>query len=158
MNAVARDVVRDWRLRPMSPAHVPEIMAIERRAYQFPWNDGIFRDCLRVGYSGWVLLDRGDRLMGYALLSMGAGEAHVLNVCVAPEQQHRGYGHVLMKHLLDLARAAEIGTVFLEVRCSNHAAMALYRDLGFAPIGVRHGYYPNDGRREDALVYALDLA
>lgn len=141
----------------MAALHVPAIMSVERRAYTFPWTEGVFLDCLRAGYSGWVLLDRADALIGYAVLAMAAGEAHVLNVCVAPERQHRGYGTVLMRHLLDIARAGAIGTIFLEVRRSNAVAIALYSRLGFRRIGERHGYYPDDGRREDALVYALDL-
>ncbi|TAM09663.1 MAG: ribosomal-protein-alanine N-acetyltransferase [Nevskiaceae bacterium] len=141
----------------MVALHVPAIMAVERRAYEFPWTEGVFRDCLRAGYSGWVLLGRSDALLGYAVLTMAVGEAHVLNVCVAPEHQRRGYGGVLMHHLLDIARAHAVGTVFLEVRRSNGPAIALYSQLGFHPIGERRGYYPDDGRREDALVYALEL-
>lgn len=158
MSAVARDVLAGWRLRPMTSVHVPEIAAIDRRAYTFPWSAGIFRDCLRAGYSGWILLAEDDALAGYGLLSMGAGEAHILNLCVAPEYQHRGYGRILLMHLLSLARAADVQEVLLEVRPSNRIAIALYRDVGFARIGVRRGYYPDDGRREDALVYSLILS
>lgn len=157
MSALARELGSPWRLQPMESTHIQEVAAIDARAYGFPWPVGVFRDCLRAGYSAWVLRGAGDELLGYGLLSMGAGEAHVLNLCVAPEHQRRGYGRVLLRYLVDLARAAAVKRVLLEVREANHSAIALYRDFGFEHIGVRRGYYPDGGQREDALVFALEL-
>ncbi|HEU0198434.1 MAG TPA: ribosomal protein S18-alanine N-acetyltransferase [Nevskiaceae bacterium] len=157
MSVRAELCVADWRLRPMDVTQIHSIAAIDARAYRFPWTEGIFHDCLRAGYSAWVLWTREDDIAGYGLLSMGAGEAHVLNVCVAPEHQRRGYGRVLLMHLIDVARAANVETVLLEVRRSNAAAIALYRTAGFVAIGIRRGYYPDLAGREDALVYSLCL-
>jgi ribosomal-protein-alanine N-acetyltransferase len=146
-----------FRLLPMQPGHLAQVLPIERRAYQFPWSEGIFRDCLKAAYSGWVLLDEGGVLLGYALMSMAVDEAHVLNLCVDPERQREGFGSFLLAHLLKLARAANATIVLLEVRRSNKTAIRLYETTGFQRLGVRKGYYPAVGGREDALVFGLDL-
>ncbi|MFN7552899.1 MAG: ribosomal protein S18-alanine N-acetyltransferase [Pseudomonadota bacterium] len=143
-------------LRPMRPEDVAEVSRIESSAYEFPWTEGIFRDCLRAGYGCWVLaLDA--EIAGYGVLSVAAGEAHLLNVCVAPRLQGEGHGRRLMKRLIDLARWHQAQRIFLEVRPSNPRAIRLYHDLGFNEIGRRPNYYPARQGREDALVLALEL-
>ncbi|MBS0213010.1 MAG: ribosomal protein S18-alanine N-acetyltransferase [Proteobacteria bacterium] len=144
------------RLRALHASDLPALMAIENAAYDFPWTQGIFRDCLAAGYECWVLEDAG-LLLGYGVLSAAAGEAHILNVCVAPERQGRGLGRLLVRRLLDLARWHRAAQVFLEVRPSNPHAIALYRSEGFGQIGVRKGYYPAHGGREDAIVMGIEL-
>lgn len=156
MAASVPDAVGGAALRPMREADLPAIMDIERRAYPFPWTLGIFRDCLRAGYPGLVLAEP-QGLVGYAMLSMAADEAHVLNVCVAPGRQGHGYGRRLLHALLHAARKAGAQRVFLEVRPSNRAAIALYHDEGFNEIGRRPRYYPARDGREDAIVMALEL-
>ena len=71
-----------WTLRPMHEAQLAQVTDIERRAYAFPWTEGIFRDCLNVGYSAWVVTSPRDEVLAYAVMSMAVGEAHVLNLCV----------------------------------------------------------------------------
>ncbi len=146
-----------WQLQPMHDAHLPQVMAIEQRAYEFPWTEGVFRDCLRVGYSAWVVVDRDDAVLAYAVMSMAAGEAHILNLCVAPSQRRCGLAQFLLRHLTMIARAASVNLVLLEVRRSNAAAQALYAGFGFQPLGERRAYYPARDGREDALVLGLDL-
>ena len=143
-------------LRVMREADLDTVMAIERRAYPFPWTRGIFRDCLRAGYPAWVL-EEGDATIGYAVLSLAAGEAHILNLCTDPERQGHGHGRHLLRALLQLARDRGAQRVFLEVRPSNAAATALYHGEGFNEIGRRPRYYPAIGGREDAIVMALEL-
>ena len=135
----------------MLDSDVPFVLAVESAAYQFPWSEGIFRDCLRVGYTCRVL-DIGGDIAGYGIMSMGAGEAHILNVCVRAEYQCRGFGRKLLQFLLDRARAAGMQEAFLEVRPSNSAAIRLYQTSGFEPVGVRRGYYQAAVGREDASV------
>ena len=144
------------RLRVMDEADLDLVMRIEQRAYPFPWTRGIFRDCLRAGYPAWVLEQEGE-LIGYGVLSIAAGEAHVLNVCVAPEAQGRGLGRKLVRAFLHLARGRGVQRVFLEVRPSNRGAIALYHDEGFNEIGRRPRYYPARDGREDAIVMAIEL-
>jgi len=146
-----------WRLYPMAPSHLPQVMEIERVAYTHPWTEGIFNDCLRVGYSAWVVTNTLGEVQAYALMSMAVGEAHILNICVAPEQQRRGLARFLLQHLIMVARAADVTLMLLEVRKSNKAAQKLYDSFGFKKIGERRGYYPAHEGREDALVLALEL-
>ena len=157
MNAAVADAGRvSPTLRPMREADLDEVYAIELRAYPFPWTLGIFRDCLRSDYPAWVLQADG-RLVGYFLTSIAAGEAHVLNVCVDPEWQGRGYGRKLLRAIAHLARGRGAQRVFLEVRPSNTRAIALYHAEGFNEIGRRPRYYPARDGREDALVMAIEL-
>ena len=143
-------------MRPMQDADVVEVMVLERLAYPFPWTEGIFRDCLRVGYSCWVYtLD--DRIIGYGVMSVAVGEAHILNICIHPDYQGQGLGRRLLQRLLTLARKHGADTAFLEVRASNRTALRLYLDMGFNEVGLRRGYYPIREGREDAVVLALSL-
>lgn len=149
---------REWlpTLRAMRETDLERVLEIETRAYPFPWTAGIFRDCLRAGYGCWVL-EREGQVIGYGILSVAAGEAHVLNVCVMPGAQGAGHGRRMMKRLIDLARWHRTERVYLEVRPSNPRAIALYHDMGFNEIGRRPNYYPASKGREDALVMAYEL-
>ena len=155
MSAIASDTL-PW-LRDMQESDLPAIMAIERVAYEFPWTEGIMRDCFRFGYVCKVYESRAG-ILGYGILSIGAGECHFLNICIAPAQQQRGHGAHLVKELLAIARKARARSAILEVRASNLAAFKLYDKLGFNEIGVRKNYYPTRTSREDALVLALELS
>jgi [ribosomal protein S18]-alanine N-acetyltransferase len=138
-------------IRPMHELDVPVVVAIERSSYQFPWSEGIFRDCLRVGYICRVVEVGGD-IAGYGIMSMGAGEAHVLNVCVRSEYRGRSLARKVLVYLIDRARNAGMYEAFLEVRPSNTTAARLYQSLGFEQVGVRRGYYQATHGREDAAV------
>src|ERR1700760_1469005 len=143
----APDVV----IRPMTEADVGDVVALERASYQFPWSEGIFRDCLRVGYICRVI-DVGGDVAGYGIMSVGAGEAHILNVCIRDEYRCRGMAPKILLYLLDRARAAGMYEAFLEVRPSNTAAARLYHSMGFEQVGIRRGYYQAAVGREDAAV------
>jgi ribosomal-protein-alanine N-acetyltransferase len=138
-------------IRPMHELDVPVVVAVERSAYQFPWSEGIFRDCLRVGYICRVI-EVGSDIAGYGIMSIGAGEAHVLNVCVREDHRGRGLARKVLVYLIERARAAGMYEAFLEVRPSNLAASRLYHSLGFEQVGVRRGYYQATNGREDASV------
>ena len=138
-------------IRPMHELDVPVVVSIERAAYQFPWSEGIFRDCLRVGYV-CRLIEVGTDIAGYGIMSIGAGEAHILNVCVRDDYRGRGLARRILLYLIDRARAAGMYEAFLEVRPSNTTAARLYYSLGFEQVGVRRGYYQATNGREDASV------
>ena len=129
---------------------------IERRSYDFPWSHGVFRDCLLAGYQ-CVVLEREERVAGYAILSIAAGEAHILNLCVDSAHRAHGYGEQLLDEILGRARVAEVEEIFLEVRPSNETAMALYKKRGFHQIANRPKYYQAQRGREDAAVLSKKL-
>ncbi len=141
----------------MTTADLDRVTANEQRAYRFPWSGQVFADCLAEGHECWVAVVSGV-VVGHGVLSVGAGEAQLLNVCVVPGAQGAGHGRALTSRLVERAVAAGAGRVFLEVRISNRVAMTLYDALGFREVGRRRGYYPTEHGREDALVMALDLA
>ena len=143
-------------LRPMLEADLLQVHANEVLAYPFPWSDGIFRDCLRVGYVSRVL-ELDGRVVGHGVLSIGAGEAHLLNLCVRAEYRCRGMGKALLSQLFERARACGASVVFLEVRPTNTGAIRLYETLGFEQVGMRRGYYQAAQGREDACVLRMKL-
>ena len=142
--------------RPMLESDLGAVAAIETSAYLFPWSIGIFGDCLRVGYV-CRMVECGGELAGYGIMSMGAGEAHILKVCVRADFRGMGIARRLMLWLLGHARSAGQSWLFLEVRPTNLPAILLYESLGFVRVGLRHAYYQAVGGREDAAVYRLDL-
>ena len=143
--------------RPMTPADLPAVSDIEASAYRFPWSEQVFRSCLRAGYACRVAAE-GHRVRGYGILSLAADEAHLLNLCIDPAEQGRGWGGWLLRHLFGIARVRHADRMFLEVRPSNRPAVRLYEGHGFVHVGTRRGYYPAvEGGREDARVYALCL-
>lgn len=154
MSAVVADYLP--RYRPMRAEDLKAVMEVERRAYQFHWTEGIFRDCLRVGYCCWVM-EVGEHIVGYGVMSLVVGEAHLLNICIDPGKQGCGYGRILLEHFIELARERGATQMFLEVRPSNAPARGLYRSRGFTEVGVRKNYYPGSDGREDALILALPL-
>jgi len=147
---------RPPRLRDMTAADLPGVLAVERRLYSHPWSEHIFRDCLRVGYACRVYEDGGE-IIGYGIMSLGAGECHILNLAIHPDHQRRGLGRGLLEEMLVLARRWGARMAFLEVRVSNTAAQRLYERAGFHLLGTRRDYYPAARGREDALVLARQL-
>jgi ribosomal-protein-alanine N-acetyltransferase len=144
------------RLRTMEEDDLERVMVIETSCYDHPWTHNIFSDCLRVGYCAWVM-EIDEEIIGYGVMSIAAGESHILNICVHPDFQGRGLGRKILKRFISLAADHNVDTIFLEVRITNKVAQILYTSEGFNEIGQRRGYYPGDKGREDALVFARVL-
>lgn len=144
------------RIRPMTLQDLDAVYDIERRAYGFPWSRGIFVDCLRIPYVCELLEERGA-VVGYAIMSLGGDEAHLLNLCLDEPARGRGLATMMLDHLILKAMRQGVRVLYLEVRPSNAAALALYARSGFARIGVRKNYYRAEDGREDALVLARSL-
>lgn len=144
-------------MRAMMQDDVDVVLAIEQAVQRFPWTRGNFIDALNSGYLCCVDETEEGGIRGYAILMPAADEAELLNIGVAAAQQRKGLGRAMLSEMLNLARARQLRRVFLEVRPSNVAAIALYRSAGFSKIGVRRGYYQNANGSEDALVMACEL-
>lgn len=143
-------------MRDMLQSDVPRVAAIERQSYEFPWSAGIFRDCLLARYTCVVVEHRGE-VIGYAIMSVAAAEAHLLNICVAAERRREGHGLALLHLLMQQAAHAGAGHIYLEVRPSNSGALALYQREGFRQVGLRKHYYRARHGAEDAVVLACSL-
>jgi ribosomal-protein-alanine N-acetyltransferase len=140
-------------LRDMRQADLVQVAAIEREAYEFPWSPGIFRDCLLAGYTS-IVAEQDGEVIGYAIMSVAAGEAHLLNLCVGNKLRRSGYGRQLLAAVIHRARQAGAERMHLEVRPSNVAALALYADTGFERVGLRRAYYRAPSGSEDAVLLA----
>ena len=143
--------------RRMELADLDAVMAIENVIYTHPWTRGNFSDSLLEGYHCWAV-ELDGRLIGYTVVAIAVGEAHLLNLSIAAECQRRGHGRELLAFVIKLARDYGAGKMFLEVRPSNEAGRSLYAGAKFREIGRRRGYYPDKGKPEDAVVMELELA
>ena len=144
-------------LRTMKSSDLKQVIAVEKKAYPHPWTLGIFRDCLRVGYNAWVMtLD--NNVIGYGIVMLAPGEAHILNICIDPDYQGKSLGRLLLRHLVEKSQQTDIDMVLLEVRRSNTQAQQLYVSENFHELGVRKDYYPTDKGREDAIILAKYIA
>jgi ribosomal-protein-alanine N-acetyltransferase len=143
-------------IRLMEAGDLTTVHAIEIRAYEFPWTMGIFRECLKAGYPAWVALQQ-QKIVGYGIISVAAGESHILNICVDPDYQRRGIGKKLFSALLTASRILGANRIYLEVRKSNRRALLMYENFGFDEIGERKRYYRDHDGKEDAIVLARDI-
>jgi len=135
---------------------VDRIHQIEELAYPFPWSRNLFVDCLRAGYALFGL-QIGKDLVGYTIFNWAASEAHLLNLCIHPDWQHRGYGSLLLEYAINHVARQDNEAIYLEVRISNTRAAKLYKNRGFRVIGSRRSYYQAGEGREDAIVMRLPL-
>ena len=143
-------------VRPMRETDLQRIHRIELASYDYPWSLGNFRDAMNAGYSVWVREAEGE-VIGYYVLMAAAGEAHLLNMTIAPIWRRHGLGRELLEHCLTCARTHRAESLFLEVRPSNTAALALYHSNGFIDLAVRRDYYPGRNGREDAVIMKRDM-
>lgn len=142
--------------RAMSEADIADVVSIEGAAYDFPWSQRVFLDCLRMGYDCAVQLAAG-RVVGYLILSCVCDEAHVLNLAIHPDFQNEGRGADMLRRAMRQGRRSGADSIYLEVRPSNPAAIHLYHRIGFRLVGRRRDYYPTFEGREDALVMRREL-
>lgn len=146
---------------PMGMADVDEVVRIENEVYPYPWTRGNFEDGLRAGYCAWTLRGTlaGGRgpMIAYSVVMIAIDEAHLLNLSVAAGWQRAGYGWRMLEWMAQQSRDHGARSMLLEVRPSNQPAQRLYERYGFSRIGLRRGYYPAQGGREDALVMRIAL-
>jgi len=141
------------RLRPMTMADLPTVLAIERESFTRPWSEASFRREMTLAWSSlevaWEEGAAHDRIVGYVCRWTVADEVHLMNVAVHPGARRRGVGRRLVEHVLAEAARVGVRAVLLEVRSGNAGARRLYGRVGFRQIGLRRGYY---GPGQDALV------
>ena len=133
---------------------VPAMLAIEQVSYSHPWSEGVLGDCFSDRYEVWGLVQQGQ-LLGYAIILWQFEEVHLLNLCVAPTHRGFGLGRRLLRYVIARSLLRPCEQILLEVRASNREAYKLYLSEGFEEVGLRKGYYPAPGGREDAHVMVL---
>jgi len=142
------------RIVQMQETDIDAVATLEAEVSPAPWSAGIFRDCLRAEYECWVL--QAEEVFGYAVFSLGPGEAHLLNIAISPAWQRKGFARQLLTKVASIARVQGVERVLLEVRPSNLRARAIYEKAGFEFLSLREKYY-GPPKKEDAFVYALAL-
>lgn len=144
------------RLRRMSPEDVPIVMAVEQAAYSGGWPVTAFeRELTGNGMARYIVLEgTGGGIKGFAGLWLMVDEAHVVTVAVLPEERRQGLGRLLVHGLVELAIEHGMSVATLEVRESNEAARALYREYGFYEVGERKRYYSDN--RENAVIMTTE--
>ncbi len=140
----------------MTQSDVDTVLKIELDVQAYPWSRGNFTDALSHGNECWVEDEDGE-IVSYAVLMPVIDEAELLTIGVAANRQRKGFGRRMLNEIVRVARDNALRRIFLEVRPSNLAAVALYRDTGFVTIGMRQNYYQNASGMEDALVMACNL-
>jgi len=145
--------------RPLRESDLAYVAALEAQIHAAPWTIGNFRDTIAAGHCACVG-EREGRIVAYGVLMLGPGEAQLLNLSVVPDVRRQGLGRDLLRRFIDDARRLGALQLFLEVRESNIAALALYETEGFMRVARRDRYYPpafTGARREDALVMRREL-
>ncbi len=128
---------------------------IERTAFRFPWSAGFFRQELQVACARSILAEADGKIIGYVLFWLLPGAIDIHNIAVHVDFRRRGIARVLLGRVIDQARRQSIVHVMLEVRKSNLPAQKLYETMGCLTVGLRTGYYSDNG--EDALAMTLEL-
>ncbi len=141
--------------RPLEGADVDAVMALEKQLQSHPWRRSSYDDCLAGRHHCW-LAEHDGTLVGFVVVTWAAGDAELLNIAVASSYQRQGVGQALIDLMIDQVRPFA-SMVFLEVRISNHSAIAFYEREQFFELGQRPNYYPTARGREDALILARQL-
>jgi ribosomal-protein-alanine N-acetyltransferase len=139
------------RITAMRRRHLRSVLRIENEVYPRPWSLGLFMGELAIRTGRIYLVARvGPSVVGYAGMLFSVDDGHVTTIAVDPSWHRSKIGSRLLLHLLRRGTAMGAKNFTLEVRMSNEGAQAMYRTFGFAPAGVRKGYYVETN--EDAII------
>ena len=153
---------RDYFIEPLRPDDSAAIADVHAEDFSRPWSDDEFAALMDqdtvFGFAARQVGRPGQPLAGFVLARLAAGEAEILTVAVARAHRRMGLGRALMDAVLRELHAERAESLFLEVDETNHAALVLYRRLGFEQVGRRPGYYEHGSApRTGALVMKRDL-
>ncbi|HEI6965839.1 TPA: ribosomal protein S18-alanine N-acetyltransferase [Yersinia enterocolitica] len=140
----------------LTPADLATAYQIEQASHAFPWSEKTLVSNQGERYLNFKLSIE-QQIVGFAITQTVLDEATLFNIAIDSQHQRRGYGRLLLEHLIAQLESREIVTLWLEVRASNAGAIALYESLGFNEVSVRRNYYPSANGREDAIMMALPL-
>lgn len=146
-----------WSIRLARPSDLAELVRLEQTCFSLPWSEDSLRRELTANPSAriWVAETPASRLAGYAALWVVLEEGQINNIAVDPAWRRQGIGRLLLQTMSEAARKEGLTVLFLEVRTGNLPARRLYESLGFRAVGLRKGYYPDNG--EDAIIMLKNL-
>lgn len=160
MSAVLASASSPAVWRAMQLGDVDAVVAMEQAACMHPlhaWTADNYRSSLRCGYWVRVCADAQGALQGVCVVMLGVDEAHLLNIAVAQAAKGQGLAKWMLARVDALCQTQDLGVVWLEVRPSNAAGLALYRAQAYEQVGIRKAYYPAVDGREDAWVMKREV-
>ncbi len=147
-------MIENGTVRPMVEGDIDAITDIEQQVTPHPWNRKQFQESFLKHRCLTMVL--GDQVVGYAVFTLVAGEAEILNIAIAPQWQGRGLGRELLDAVIERV-SGEAEHLFLEVRADNFPAQTLYQNAGLVEICVRRNYYRTAAGPMDAIIMAMDF-
>lgn len=138
-------------IREMTESDIKDIAELEKECFSEPWSENSLRDELTNETARFYVLRDGKDLLGYIGANNICNEVYITNVAVNSKYRGKGYGKILVNHLIKQSEAERAFFITLEVRKSNENAIALYEKCGFKLIGERKNFYSKP--TEDALIY-----
>lgn len=137
---------------------IDTLMPIENACHSHPWNEKTFASCIGNRYFGEKLLQT-KNVVGFYVGEIVIDEATLMDICVKPDEQGKGFGKLLLNQFIQQAKNKGALKIWLEVRAKNISAQMLYMNAGFIEINRRTGYYPSSSGfgYEDAIVMSLKI-
>ena len=143
----------------MQRGDIDRVAQIEASLHPMPWSKRVFLDELRGDARDYFVVEVGGAIVGYAGAFTILDETHITTIGLVHDHRGRGLGNALVAELVVAGRSRGAASMTLEVRASNVAAQQLYRRFGFAPVGIRPGYYATPAPAEDAVImWVHDIA
>ncbi len=136
----------------LTPQNVEGVSQIEKACFSTPWSLESFQKDLTNENAVYFCLEDDGNVIGYVGMWRSFDEGNINNIAVLPDYRRKGYGRLLLEHLISYGKEQKLSFLTLEVRESNAGARALYQSVGFLEVGRRKKYYE---RREDAILMTL---
>lgn len=137
-------------IKRLNESYVSEIANLEATCFSDSWSENMIRDAFYYPNAQvWGIFEE-EKLVGYYAAGQVADEGELMSICVLPEFRGRGFGKMLISHMEEKLTANGVERIFLEVRESNLTARTLYKSRDFAEMGIRKGYYQDNG--ENAVI------
>lgn len=140
-------------IRALEEKDIAIVVAIAKASMPHPWEEKIFRDCLKENYRNWVIENKSE-IIGFIVILVEE-DAQLMNIAIHPAYQHQGFASQLLRHAIQYLQSHSIKRLLLEVRKSNQSAIHFYQKWGGKQIGIRKDYYPKEKTREDACIFEI---
>ncbi len=137
-------------IEPMTVDDISQVAEIERQIFSIPWSEKAFKDSMESDNTIYIVAKEDNNVAGYAGMYLSFEEGNITNVAVNPSSRRKGIGEKIVRDILNRAYEKGVRDVFLEVRETNSAAIALYEKIGFKEEGIRKNFYEKP--KENALI------
>ena len=134
----------------MTADDISQVAEIERQIFSIPWSEKAFKDSMESDNTIYIVAKEDNNVTGYAGMYLSFEEGNITNVAVNPSSRRKGIGEKIVRDILNRAYEKGVRDVFLEVRETNSAAIALYEKIGFKEEGIRKNFYEKP--KENALI------